>query len=253
MTAERRVSFEGLQNFRDLGGYRTADGGITAWGQIFRSDSLHKLTTSDMAALDRLGIRLVYDLRGDDERTAHPNPIDSIQLAVIGQPRDGERGTIDSAAFKAASDGERLLRDLYIGMLLHSAPLFGQLLTGLADARNRPAVFHCHAGKDRTGVVAALLLLALGVAEDDVLDDYELTRHYRTLDHQHDSLARLLDVGMSPEAAAGVLTAPRWAMRDAIHAVHSEYGGIMAYLTGPASMTPSTLNELRRALIAPSP
>ena len=91
VTAERRLVFEGLQNFRDLGGYRTAGGGHTIWGQVFRADSLHKLTATDLVAFERLGVRVVYDLRGDEERTTHPNPIDSIQLAVIGQPRDGER------------------------------------------------------------------------------------------------------------------------------------------------------------------
>jgi len=248
VTAERRLAFEGLQNFRDLGGYPTADGGHTVWGQIFRSDSLHKLTPSDLDAFDRTGVRVVYDLRGDDERATHPNPVDSIQLAVVGQPRDGNRPN-DSIAFSAASDGERLLRDLYLGMLVHSAEQFGQLLNGLVDPQNRPAVFHCHAGKDRTGIVAALLLLALGVDREVILDDYELTRHYRTLDHQQDSLARLLDVGMSPEAAAGVLTAPRWAMRDAIDAMDTEHGGIDAYLTGRAGMSPSALRELRAALV----
>lgn len=248
VTADRRVAFEGVQNFRDLGGYRTAGGGHTAWGQIFRSDSLHKLTPSDLVGFERIGVRVVYDLRGDDERATHPNPVDSIQLAIVGQPRDGNR-TIDSTMFSAASDGERLLRDLYLGMLVHSALLFGQLLTGLVDPSNRPAVFHCHAGKDRTGIAAALLLLALGVDRDDILDDYELTRRYRTLEHQQDSLANLLTAGMSPEAAAGVLTAPRWTMRDAIDAVDTEHGGIDAYLTGPAGMSMSSLRDLRAVLV----
>jgi protein-tyrosine phosphatase len=246
----RRLPFEGLQNFRDLGGYQTADGGQTVWGQIFRSDSLHKLTTADLVAFERMGVRSVYDLRGDNERETHPNPFDSIQLAVAGQPRDGQGRAINPEVFALATDGERLLRDLYLGMLLHSAPLFAELLTGLIDPANRPAVFHCHAGKDRTGVAAALLLLALGVDRDDVLDDYELTREFRTIEHQQDSLANMLAAGMSPEAAAGVLTAPRWAMHEAIEAIDSEYGGIDAYLTGPAGMAPSALSALRGALVA---
>jgi protein-tyrosine phosphatase len=245
----RRLEFEGVENFRDLGGYPTADGGHTVWGQIFRSDSLHKLTPSDLVAFERMGVRMVYDLRGDEERATHPNPFDSIQLAVVGQPRNGDRRTIDAAAFSAASDGEQLLRDLYIGMLLHSAPLFGVLLTGFVEPTNRPAVFHCHAGKDRTGIAAALLLLAVGVDRETILDDYELTRRYRTPDHQQDSLANLLALGMSPEAAAGVMTAPRWAMQDALDAIDSDFGGIDAYLTGPARMTPSSLRELRASFV----
>ena len=245
----RRLEFEGVENFRDLGGYPTADGGHTVWGQIFRSDSLHKLSPSDLVAFERMGVRMVYDLRGDEERSTHPNPFDSVQLAVVGQPRNGDRRTIEAAAFRAASDGEQLLRDLYIGMLLHSAPLFGVLLTGFVEPTNRPAVFHCHAGKDRTGIAAALLLLAVGVDRETILDDYELTRRYRTPDHQQDSLANLLALGMSPEAAAGVMTAPRWAMQDALDAIDSDFGGIDAYLTGPAGMTPSSLRELRASFV----
>jgi len=252
VTAERRLAFEGVQNFRDLGGYRTDDGGHTAWGQVFRADSLHKLTPSDLVAFERMGVKVVYDLRGDEERATHPNPIDSIQLAVIGQPRDGERRAIDSDTFRAAADGERVLRDVYLGMLTHSARLFGQLITGLVDPDNRPAVFHCHAGKDRTGVAAALLLLGLGVDRETILDDYELTRRYRTLDHQQDSLANLLAIGMSPEAAVGVLATPRWAMRETLDALDRDFGGIEAYLTGPAGMTASSLVELRNSLVTKS-
>ena len=249
VAAPRRITFEGVENFRDLGGYRTADGGHTVWGQIYRADSLHKLTEADLITFERLGVRVVYDLRGDKERATHPNPFDAIQLAVIGQQTNGEGRAIDSALFRAASDGERLLRDLYLGMLEHSARLLGQLLTGLARSDHRPAVFHCHAGKDRTGLVAALLLLVAGVDRDDILDDYELTRRYRTPDHQQDSLSNLLEAGMSPEAAAGVLAAPRWAMEAAIDAVEAQYGGIEAYLTGPSQVDPSSVAELKRALV----
>ena len=253
VAAPRRIAFEGVQNFRDLGGYRTVDGGRTVWGQIYRADSLHKLTATDLRAFEQLGVRAVYDLRGDKERATHPSPFDdAIQLAVIGQQTDGDGRGIDPDAFRATSDGERLLHDLYLGMLEHSAPLLGQLLGGLADPDRRPAVFHCHAGKDRTGIVAALILLVAGVSRDDILDDYELTRRYRTLDHQQDSFANLLEIGMSPEAAAGVLAAPRWAMEAAIDAIDAQYGGIDAYLNSAAQMSTSSIADLRRALVTPA-
>ena len=86
-------------------------------------------------------------------------------------------------------------------------------------------MFHCHGGKDRTGVVAAVLLLALGVDRETVLDDYEATRRYRTIEDQQDSLANILASGVSPEAAASVLGTPRWAMAAAVDAVDDVYGG----------------------------
>ena len=93
------------------------------------------------------------------------------------------------------------MRNIYVGSLEHSADLFGALLTSFASEGGLPAVFHCHAGKDRTGIVAALVLLAVGVDRETVLDDYELTRRYRTFENQQDSYANMIKLGMSPEAA----------------------------------------------------
>jgi protein-tyrosine phosphatase len=242
-TMERRVVFEGIQNFRDLGGYSTGDGGTVRWGQVFRADALHKLTEADVETFAGLGVRTVFDLRGDVERADFPGPFDSIHLSILGRPEDAEVGPPDPDMTTA--DGERMLRDLYVGALTHSAAKFGVLLTALADPDRIPAVFHCHGGKDRTGIAAALLLRALGVDREVVLDDYEATRHYRTIEHQQDSLASMLARGVPPEAAAGVLGAPRWAMAEALDAVDIAFGGIDAYLTGAAAMTPESLGRLR--------
>jgi protein-tyrosine phosphatase len=251
VAADRRLVFEGLQNFRDIGGYPATDGTTTRWGLVFRSDSLHKLTPVDHDEFERLGMRTVYDLRGDDERATNPNPFDAVHLAIVGQAqRDRARAVADGDA-EPIVDGERMLRDLYVGMLEHSSALFGRLIGGLVDRAKLPAVFHCHAGKDRTGVAAALLLLALGVDRELVLDDYELTRRYRTFEHQQDSYSRLLSIGLTPEAAAGVLTAPRWAMRDTLDALDTRHGGIEAYLTGAAGMTRRDLQRLRATLTEP--
>jgi protein-tyrosine phosphatase len=248
LAAERRVPFEGIQNFRDLGGYATIDGGTVRWGQLFRADALHKLTAVDLGAFDALGVRTVYDLRGDAERTEFPEPFESIHLPIVGRP-EGEAPPAPPAGVSAA-DGESMLRDMYVGTLIHSAAKFGQLFSGLADAERLPAVFHCHGGKDRTGIVAALLLLALGVDRETVLDDYEATRRYRTIVDQQDSLANLLAAGVSPEAAAGVLGAPRWAMAAAVDAVDEEYGGIETYLTTTVGLPLDTVSRLRDLLVA---
>ena len=133
-------------------------------------------------------------------------------------------------------------------MLVHSAALFGQLLTGLVDPQNRPAVFHCHAGKDRTGVVAAVLLRLLGVDRDVVLDDYELTARYRLRSQQEGTFQRLVKLGLTPEAAASVLGTPRPAMAAALDAVDEV--GVEGWLLGPAGMARADLDRLRRSLVA---
>ncbi len=143
-----------------------------------------------------------------------------------------------------------MLRDMYVGTLIHSAGKFGRLFTDLADAERLPAVFHCHGGKDRTGIVAALLLLAFGVDRETVLDDYEATTRYRTIVHQQDSLAKILASGVSPEAAAAVLGRTRWAMAAAVDAIDDEYGGIERYLTTTVGLSPVTVDALRRLHVA---
>jgi protein-tyrosine phosphatase len=251
IVAERRVPFTGITNLRDLGGYATADGGVTRWGLVFRADALHKLTPDDLDAFGELGVQTVYDLRGDVERAEFPGPVPSRHVSIVGRPRDVEPPPPPPEM--TTRDGEELLRDTYVGALTHSAAEIGAVMRGLADPTLTPAVFHCHGGKDRTGVVAALLLLALGVDRDTVLDDYEATSLYRFPDDQHDSLANMLQAGISPEAAAGVLGTPRWAMAEAVDAVLGSPGGIAGFLTGPAGLGPAELTALREHLVDDRP
>lgn len=119
----------------------------------------------------------------------------------------------------------------------------------MTEADGLPAVFHCHAGKDRTGVVAAILLEALGVDRRDILDDYELTARYRLRSQQDSTYERLLEAGLSPEAAAGVLTTPRWAMEGALGHLDTEYCGVEEYLTGPGRLRKEDLEALREVLL----
>lgn len=252
VAADRRIPFEGITNFRDLGGYRTASGTRLRWGQVFRADALHGLTAADLDLYRRLGLRSVYDLRGDTEREERPNPVQSRQHTIIGRP-PGPEPSGPTATGDSAADGERFLGDLYIGLIDHAAAQIGQLYSWLVSDGGLPAVFHCHAGKDRTGIVAALLLEALGVERGAVLDDYELTSRYRLRAHQESTFERLLESGMSPEAAAGVLTTPRWAMEAALHHLDERYGGIGPYLTGPARMRPEVIDALRERLLEPRP
>jgi protein-tyrosine phosphatase len=249
VAAERRLVFEGIQNFRDMGGYPTVDGGHVRWGQLFRADNLHKLTVADLDAFRSLGVRTIYDLRSDIERAEFPGPFAATALPIVGRPDDATPGppSIDLTA----ADGEQMLRDMYVGSLIHSAAKFGALLNGLADSSRVPAVFHCHGGKDRTGVAAALVLLALGVDRETVLDDYEATSRYRTIVDQQDSLTNLLARGISPEAAASVLGTPRWAMGEALEAIEGTHGGVEAYLTRTAGMSTRTLRRLRDLHVAP--
>jgi protein-tyrosine phosphatase len=246
------VPFSGITNFRDLGGYRVRSGGSTRWGLVFRADALAGLTSDDLGLYEQLGLRAVYDLRGDVERQERPNPVPATPLALVGRPADEVAlpASLTESPTASADDGERFLHTVYLGLIEHAAADLGRLYTALAAGDGLPAVFHCHAGKDRTGIAAALLLEALGVPRNQVLDDYELTARYRLRSQQDSSYQRLIDGGVAPEAAAGILTAPRWAMEHALDDLDESYGGIEPYLEGPAGMEPAVLATLRHRLVA---
>ena len=251
-TGDRRLLFAGATNFRDLGGYATGDGTTTRWGMVYRSDGLQALTDDDIDHYAQLGIRVVYDLRRADERERLPNRVESIGLCIMTPIVDAGVEPLDRTGAVEQFDGERMLRTMYGHILEQSGRVIGTMLGGLATHTGVPAVFHCHAGKDRTGVVAALLLEALGVDRETVLDDYELTSRYRLREHQEKSYQRLVESGMVPEAAAGILGAPRWAMRETLEQLDEQFGGIEAYLLTQAGLDAETLARLRDQLVDPA-
>ena len=249
VVGQRRLPFEGVTNFRDLGGYPTGFGARTRWGLVFRSDALHRFTEQDRAAYQRLGLSAVWDLRGDLEREIHPNPFPSRHVPLLSgvtPPSAMDHSDPDAGA----EVGDNLLLEMYRGMLEAAGPLFGTLLGGLAEPAGLPAVFHCAGGKDRTGMGAALLLELLGVPRETVLDDYQLTSRYRLREHQAESYENLLASGLPPEAAVAVLGAPRAAMAGALETLDQRHRGVEAYLTGPAGLAPRTLDRVRQLLLS---
>ncbi len=248
VAGERNLGFAGPTNFRDLGGYVGAGGARTRWGRVFRSDAL-ALEDQDLDLFTGLGIRTVFDLRGDSERETAPSRLPAGAYAVESIALISE-GSPPPAVDALLADGESFLADIYLHMLETSAPGVGYILTGLADGSRLPAVFHCTAGKDRTGIVAALLLTVLGVTDEDILDDYELTSRYRRPERMTAISERLrTESGVAPEVAAGILRTPRWAMQAALAELKRRYGGIEGYLTGPAAAEPSVPSDLRRLLL----
>jgi protein-tyrosine phosphatase len=242
---DRRVRFAGVNNFRDLGGYRTESGATTRWSRIFRSDSPHNFTARDLEVFDALGVEVIYDLRREAELDADPGPRPYIHMELPSRPVFDT----DPQTLRDRGDGERWLFEDYCGMLGAAAAVFGNLFSEFAES-DGPLMFHCMGGKDRTGMTAALLLSCLGVDRQTVLDDYEFTSCYCSPDHLPHVVDLFVSEGLARDASIGILSTPRWAMEGALGRLDSDYGGIESYLRGPGGMDYVTIESLRSRLLA---
>jgi protein-tyrosine phosphatase len=257
MRGDRLVPLEGALNFRDLGGYVGLDGRTVRWGLVFRSDALHELTERDLQTLQALDLRAVYDLRRTYERERQPTVLPasnghrSIHL-VVGDDPDATNApdTIELILRgELVEADDQYMIDVYGEMLLDGAGTFGRLLTHLTEDDGLPALFHCAAGKDRTGIAAALLLSVLGVDEETILDDYELSTHYRSNKRIEVLRPQIEAAGVDVEKVRPFLSARRPVMAATLRHLHEGHGGVEAYLTGPSGMRAETLGELRSLLL----
>ena len=169
VVATRRLPLEGAPNFRDLGGYRTADGRYTRWGLLFRSGNLAKLTEKDLGYLSPLGIRLVCDFRMDFERKTAPTAwTGNGAPEVLLLPMD------TYSNMPPPGDMDVRMKAVYKRFPVDSAPEMKQGFLRLVKG-DLPALVHCSAGKDRTGMFVAFLLTALGIPREIVMQDFLLT------------------------------------------------------------------------------
>lgn len=243
---DRVLPLQGATNFRDLGGYPGHGGRPLRWRRLFRSDHLGALSAEDQATLAGLGLQRVLDFRGLQERAAKPNVlVGVIEHSLAIEPTVVQR--MDSLA----EAGERLtgevvtglMKDLYRGLVNDHAHRFAELFEHLLQA-DAPLVFHCTAGKDRTGFAAALLLLALGVPRDVVLQDYLLT-------NQHFRHPPMPATTTPPEALAVLWRVQQGFLDAALQAVDADHGGIQPYLRQRLGLSDAALQTLAQRYLQP--
>ena len=172
---DRSIALTGVFNFRDLGGYAAGDGRTVRWHTLFRADGLDRLTPDDVDVLRPYGLRTVVDLRMAhelEEKGRFPvdtYPVTFHHLSVMDKTWDRE------AALREQVPAADFLHARYTEMLVEAGPRYADALRLLAAPGAVPAVFHCAAGKDRTGLLAMLVLGSIGVGHDDIVADYALT------------------------------------------------------------------------------
>ena len=222
------LRLEGMFNLRDLGGYATRRGGRTRTGRIFRADALAHLTDADLAALNPLGLGLICDLRSAEEVERYPDRLPSgarhlhnpmrLNVNVMGDYRDP---AFDWSAFR--------LEQLFIHMLDQSGATLRAIFAQLADSGAYPYLFHCAAGKDRTGVAAALLLRTAGVPDETIVADFALSDGYiapKLPEFRERGKARGVDL----ERAEPLFRAPATAMEATLAHLDDRYGSTAGYL-----------------------
>ena len=216
----------GAPNFRDLGGYRNADGRSVRRHHLFRSDHLGSLDAGDIRLLsERLHAPVrVLDLRGVQEREAAACVIEGVQvhsLAIEPTIVQVLADLTDAGHTLTQDDVVGHMQDTYRGFVHNNTHRFASLFTHLLES-DAPLVFHCTAGKDRTGFAAAMILLALGVSQDDVMHDYLLTNERLKPKSEWR--------GLAPEVASVLYRVQPEFIDAAFEAVERDYGGVESYL-----------------------
>lgn len=237
-------ALQGASNFRDLGGYIGTDGARVRLRRVFRSDHLAELTPADQAALQALSLAHCIDFRGVAERAALPYAIAGagvlpmpIEPTVVGRLR----ALLATGHTPSTAETVALMCDTYRGFVHAHGPTFGRFLRHLVS-NPTPTVFHCTAGKDRTGFAAAMLLSVLGVDRDTVMEDYLLTnRLYR----RNPSL----EEGGPPQVMAVLWQVQPAFLQAAWDAIDNHYGGLSRYLANSVGITPLEREQLRTALL----
>jgi protein-tyrosine phosphatase len=243
----RRVSLQGVVNFRDLGGYATADGRLTRWGQIFRSDVLADLTDADLDVLSGIGLRTVCDLRSDSERHSKPNR--TLSGAAVGvhpigfMPHRGDELLADTKAGKVSvPDIENRVREIYRRFVTDQCGTFAKLLA-LIDTEPLPMLIHCTSGRDRTGFASAVLLMAMGVPRATIAEDYALSNQYRR------DLTFQIGGSVQPEVMATLTNAHPDYLAASFQAIDEGWGSDAAYLRAALWLSEERRNRLQEKLL----
>ena len=174
------LPMQGGYNFRDLGGIRTTDGRCVKWGKLFRADELSRLTDTDLEYLSSIPLSTIVDFRFSEETTASPDKIPGSVKEYYNYEIKPGNISVSGLETMTTEQADSVMIDIYT--LLVSDPgcvkCFRDFFTLLQNDNNAPLLFHCSAGKDRTGLATAFILTALGVDEATILEDYMLSNIY---------------------------------------------------------------------------
>ncbi|HZX62142.1 MAG TPA: tyrosine-protein phosphatase [Bacteroidales bacterium] len=234
----------GQHNFRDLGGILTNDGKRISPGLLYRSGDLHSITDEDLKTLTQLGLAMIIDFRSPREIEKRPNrEIPGVKevkhLPIYDAPRD-------LAARYVEESNEEGLKQLLIGeyerIILHYTAEYRQFLHEVVHNPNVPLVFHCSAGKDRTGLATIFLLTALGVGKEEILEDYFRTNIFAQA-HAHEIIGILNNDGHNGELMRPMLEVRQEYLDAAFLVIHKRYSNLENFVFDELAANPELLQE----------
>ena len=250
---DRRLPFSGARNFRDLGGYRATDGKTVCWGRLYRSDGLNELTDKDLELLSELSLDRVIDFRTELESGHRPDrlpaeksprvvkiPIEDSSTKVW---HEAQRDAINK--LRSIDTGESMVKT-YEELATQFTPEMRKFVQEVTSAQGRPVLFHCMAGKDRTGFAAAILLRMLGVPQETVMEDYLLTNEYLLFHFKWRLfLVRLLRGKRFVEKVKGFMAADPSYLSAAFDAIDREYGSFENYVQNGLGLTEKDIERMK--------
>ena len=244
--ADRHHPFEGIFNFRDIGGYPGADGATVRWGRYYRAGRQDRMSESDLDRIRALGIATQIDLRRPDEvRDQGRGPLESLgaeyhNIAVIPE---GGSDQLSRLVGDSGISGKR-----YLGYLDFGPESWRRMFELFAQASRHPIVLHCTAGKDRTGVSTAFLLSVLGVDRALIEADYILTN--RDVARQADFIEATTGFpqGMDRDAMMTAAGVPETAMSDFLDGLNERWGGPLGYLSD-IGISNATMDAVRQEFL----
>lgn len=254
IVALRRVVLEGSHNFRDMGGYRARDGRRVKWGKLFRSDALSRLSEPDLRVLEQIGLKSVIDFRSREETEKAPDILpENKGITYRHYPiQTGEMNFVTAMERLKEGDYTWLTDDYMIRGYLKNIdryPLvWGNVIDYLAGDDVLPLDFHCTGGKDRAGTFAALVLALLGVPDETIIMDHQLTNHY-TRSILPKITARLIKHGIDPIKVKPYFEAPRDGIPVILERIYSRYGSVENYLITKGGVAEAGLDRIREKLL----
>ena len=254
-----RIEVTGSRNLRDIGGYRTMDGREVKKGLLYRSDHLSKVTKRDIERVAALGVKTVYDLRGEEERKSSPERLPEIvSMEVVSLPifYQGLDPYVTARRIVISGDVEegefhQLMIEAYRAYVLDFRTQWSSLLKGLPEPGTLPALIHCTYGKDRTGVAVAIILRSLGVPREKVMEDYLLSnKFWESKTELYSCLANCASCFRTPRSEVRALmeVRPEY-LQAAFLAIDEHYGSFDNYLDQGLGIDEQTLQRLRTALL----